>query len=237
MILHLLQQDLDGLLAVVALVLRPIQVVGLVDEQHAAHRPLQHFTRLWCGVADVLTDQIVARHRDHVAFAHIAEAMQDLSHAQRDGRLAGAGVAREVHVQGQSFRAEARLTTQRVDQQQRADVTNATLHWRETDQLGVELVEHVGHMRVAERGFEIETSAEVVISHRLFEHRVHETNIPRSRRAGFTSLSTSPIGQESVAMPFRPPRRIGTQSSSAPCGQAPLRAAVRNRAPPPAARR
>ena len=44
--LHDLQQDLDRLLPVVALVLGAIQVVGLVDEQHAALGALEHVARL-----------------------------------------------------------------------------------------------------------------------------------------------------------------------------------------------
>ena len=50
-VLHDLQQDLDRLLPVVALVLRPVQVVRLVDEQHPAHRPLEHLLGLGRGVA------------------------------------------------------------------------------------------------------------------------------------------------------------------------------------------
>jgi hypothetical protein len=104
LVLHHLQQDLDRLLAVVALVLGPVEVIGLVDEQHAAHRLLEHFLGLRRGVADVLADQVVARHRDQMALAHIAEPMQDLGHAQRDRGLAGAGVAGEAHVQRRRLR-------------------------------------------------------------------------------------------------------------------------------------
>ena len=41
LVLHHLQQDLDRFLAVVALVLGAVEVVGLVDEQHAAHGLLE----------------------------------------------------------------------------------------------------------------------------------------------------------------------------------------------------
>ena len=40
LVLHHLEQDLDRFLAIVALVLRAIEIIGLVDEQHAAHRLL-----------------------------------------------------------------------------------------------------------------------------------------------------------------------------------------------------
>ena len=77
LVLHHLQQDLDGLLAVVALVLGLVEVIGLVDEQHAAHRLLQHFLRLRRGVPDILADEIVARDGDEMALADIAEPVQD----------------------------------------------------------------------------------------------------------------------------------------------------------------
>ena len=106
-VLHHLQQDLDRFLAVVALVVGAIEVVRLVDEQHATHRFLQHFARLGRGVADVLADEVVARHRNQVAFADVAESVKDLRHAQRDGRLARAGVAREGHVQARRLCLQA----------------------------------------------------------------------------------------------------------------------------------
>ena len=80
MVLHLLQQHLDRLLAVVTLVLRSIQVVGLVDEQHSAHCALENLPRLRRGVTDVLADQIVTRDRDQVSLSHVTQAMQDLRH-------------------------------------------------------------------------------------------------------------------------------------------------------------
>ena len=41
-VLHHLQQDVDALLAVVFRVVGPVQGVGLVDEQHAAHRAVEN---------------------------------------------------------------------------------------------------------------------------------------------------------------------------------------------------
>ena len=112
MVLHHLQQDLDRLLSVVALVLRPIEVIRFVDEQHAAHRLLQDFLRLRRGVTDVLTDQIIARDGDQVAFADVPQAMQDRGHPHRDGRLAGAWVAGEAHVQARPSRGKPALASQ-----------------------------------------------------------------------------------------------------------------------------
>ena len=81
LVLHHLEQDLDGFLTVVALVVGPMQVIGFVDEQHSAHRLLQDLLGLRRGVADILADEIVARHRDYLPAPHEAETVQDLGHA------------------------------------------------------------------------------------------------------------------------------------------------------------
>ena len=88
--LHHLEQDLDRLLPVVALVLGPVEVVGLVDEEHAAVGAAQHLLRLRRRVADVLADEVVARAGDDARLGDVAEAVQDLRHLHRDGRLARA---------------------------------------------------------------------------------------------------------------------------------------------------
>ena len=98
LVLHDLEQDLDRLLPVVAFVIRAIEVIGLVDEQHPAHRLLQDLLRLGRGVADVLTDKIISCHRDQMPFAHIAEPEQDVRHPHCDGGLTGSRVTGEAHV-------------------------------------------------------------------------------------------------------------------------------------------
>ena len=57
---HDLQQNLDCFLPVVAFIVRPVQVIGLVDEQHATHRLLQDLLGLRRGVTDVLAHQFIA---------------------------------------------------------------------------------------------------------------------------------------------------------------------------------
>src|SRR5437868_13527132 len=42
LIFHDLQKDLDGFLSVILLVFRTVQIVGLVDEEYAAHGALEH---------------------------------------------------------------------------------------------------------------------------------------------------------------------------------------------------
>ena len=159
LVLHHLHQDLDGFLAVVALVLRAVQVVGLVDEQHAAHRALQHFLGLGRGVADVLADEVVARHGHQVSLPHVAEPVQDRRHPHGDGGLAGAGVAGEAHVQRGLGTRDAERRARLVHHQQRGDLADARLDRGEADQLAVELVEHRGDARFREQGLEVDRLA------------------------------------------------------------------------------
>ncbi len=63
-VLHHLEQDLDRLLPVVPLVLRSVQVVGLIDEQDAAHGPLEHLFGLRSRVTDVLPHQVITADGD-----------------------------------------------------------------------------------------------------------------------------------------------------------------------------
>jgi hypothetical protein len=51
---------------------------------------------------------------------------------------------------------ELQLAAELVDEQECADVPNAALHRLEPDQLGVELVEHLRHLRFGERSLETE---------------------------------------------------------------------------------
>ena len=127
-VLHHLQQDLDRLGAVVALVLRPVEVVGLVDEQHPAHRLLEHLAGLGGGVADVLAHQVIAGGGDHMALAHVAQAVQDPAHPLGHRGLAGAGTAGERHVQAGGRRLQTHLLARPVHHQQGGDFADAGLH-------------------------------------------------------------------------------------------------------------
>ena len=146
LVFHHLQQDLDRLLAVVALVLGPVQVVGLVNEQHPAHGPLEHLFGLGRGVADVLAHQIIARGRHQVPFAHVAEPVQDLRHAHGHRGLAGTGVAAEAHVQAGRLAHQPQVEAQLVDHQQGGNVADAGLDRLEADQVGIELLQHRLHL-------------------------------------------------------------------------------------------
>ena len=150
MILHHLQQDLDCLLPVVALVIRAIEVVGLIDEQHPAHRLLENLLRLGRGVPDVLADQIVARHRDQVPLADIAQPVQDVGHPHRDGGLAGTGIAGEAHVQCRCGLRQAESLPRSVHDEERRSLADALFDRLEPDQFPVELVEHLSDSGVTE---------------------------------------------------------------------------------------
>jgi len=136
--LHELEQDLDGLLAVVPLVLRPVQVVGLVDEQHPAHGPLEHFLGLGRGVPDVLADQVVAGHADQLPGAQVSQLAQQFTHARGQRGLPGSGASRKAHMQARPRRREAVALPQPVDQQQRGDLADPVLDRRQPDELLVE---------------------------------------------------------------------------------------------------
>jgi len=94
-------------------------------------------------VSDVLTDQIISRHGDHVTLAHITQAVKDLSHAQRHRGLAGAGVAGERHVQRRGSRGEPHLLSGALDQKQRGDVSHSRLDRLQPDQLALQFAEDI----------------------------------------------------------------------------------------------
>ena len=141
LVFHHLQQDLDRLLPIVALILGTVKIIGFVDEQHAAHRALQHLLGLGRGVADILADQIVARHRHQMPPPDIAQPVEDRGHPQRDRRLAGARIAGEAHVQGRRVAHQPQPLADAIDQQQRGDVADALLDRRKAHQLAVQRVE------------------------------------------------------------------------------------------------
>ena len=161
LVLHHLQQDLDHLLPVVAFVLGPVEVIRLVDEQHAAHRALQHLLGLGRGVADVLADEVVARHRDEMTLAHVAQAMQDLRHLLRHRGLAGAGIAGEAHVQRRRRSRESQRCPRPGHDQVGGDFADALLDRLQADQFAIERIEHVLHVGIAQQCLQIDGGGSV----------------------------------------------------------------------------
>jgi len=164
---HHLKQDFDRFLSVIALVLGAVKVISLVDEKNAAHRPLEHFLGLGRGVADVLTDQVVAGNRDQVPFLGVAETVQDLGHAQRDGRLAGAGVTGETHVQARRRGDETGLASGPVHQEQGGDFLQPGLDRDQPDQIAVELLEHAGDAGLGRFGGKVDGGSGAAFVHGL----------------------------------------------------------------------
>ena len=136
---HHLEQDLDSFLSVVALVLRAVEIVGLVDEQHAAHRLLQYLLGLRRGVADILTDKVVPSDTDDVAAADEAKPVEDTRDPERHRGLAGTWISGERHVQRRIRVGERHLPPDALDQEQRGDLPNPGFHRNQADQLAVEL--------------------------------------------------------------------------------------------------
>ena len=85
-------------------------------------------------VADILAQSQVEAVMDELDADLIGLApVKDLRHAHRNRRLAGAGVAGEVHVQRRCLRLQPEGRAQLVDDEQCRDVANARLHRREAD--------------------------------------------------------------------------------------------------------
>ena len=144
LVLHHLQQHLDRFLAVVALVLGAVEVVGLVDEEHAAHRLLQDLLGLGRRVADVLADQVVARGHHQMALGARSRACGGSSPcACATVVLPVPGRPVKLMCSVGRSALEPDLLAQPRHQQQRGDLADARLHRRQPDQLAVELVQHL----------------------------------------------------------------------------------------------
>ena len=141
-VLHHLQENLDRLGAIVTLILGPVEIISLIDEQHTTHRLLQHLPGLGGRMADVLTHQVIAGGGDHMALAHIAEAMQDFRHPLGHRGLTGARPAGERHVEARWGRFQPHLAPGPVHHQQRSDFSDPRLHRPQTHQFLIQLVEH-----------------------------------------------------------------------------------------------
>ena len=108
-VLHYLQHDLNGLLAIVPLVLGSVEVIGLVDKENPAHCLFEHLLGFGCRVTNVLAHQVIAGHAHHMALANVAKPVKDRSHLHGHGGLARARIAGKTHVQGRSARLKAHL--------------------------------------------------------------------------------------------------------------------------------
>ncbi len=140
-VLHDIEENFDRLLPVIAIVGGVVKVVGLVDEEDAAHGLLDHLLRFGGGVSHVLAHEIVPRGQDDMTPASVSHLGQDLAHAHGHGGLAGAGSAGEAHVQGGDAGFESELATHLVQHQQGGDLFHALLHGQQAHEVLIQLVQ------------------------------------------------------------------------------------------------
>jgi len=107
-----------------------------------AHRPLQHFPGLRCRVADVLPHQIIARHRNQVAFAHVTQTKQDLAMRSATVVLPVPGLPVKLMCRLGACACSPRFMRRLVDHEQRGDVTDAAFDRCKAHHVAVELVHH-----------------------------------------------------------------------------------------------
>ena len=110
MVFHPLDQRVDGLEAE-AVLLAPVEAVGLVDEEDAAQRALDDAVGQGGGVAGVAAHEVSPTHLHQLPALEGADGLEVLCHEPGDGGLAGAGVASEDHVHREAGGLEARRRT------------------------------------------------------------------------------------------------------------------------------
>ena len=148
-VLHALQQRLDGLRAEVGLVLG--QAVGLVDEEDAVERGIDHGVRPRRGLADVFRDEAGAVALDQMALLQQPERAVDAAHETGHGRLARAGIADEDGVVARWDGRQSLAGPQLLEPREVRQLPDLLLHGGEADelvQLGQErtqLVDTAGH--------------------------------------------------------------------------------------------
>ena len=90
-----------------------------------------------------------------MAFADIAQTMQNIGHTQSERRLAGTGIARKTHMQRRRLMREPHAFACVFNDQQRRDFAQPLFNGLQTDKLILQLVEDVGYTRGFIFGFKI----------------------------------------------------------------------------------
>src|SRR3990167_4766338 len=81
---------------------------------------------------------------DHqVIAADIAEPVKDLGHPHGDGGLSRSGPSGEAHVEHRTFGGETDLPAEAVYEEKRGNLANACLNFLQSDELVVQLVQHL----------------------------------------------------------------------------------------------
>ena len=146
MVLHRLQQGLNGLTAEVVLPAGR-ERVSLVNEEHAAQGGLNHFLRLKGGLAHIARHQARAVHFDQLALAQDADGRVQAADQAGDGGLAGAGVAEEDHVEAHRRDRKVVLLTELADLDKVDEVLDLLLHGLKAHQ-AVQLLHQLVEVRL-----------------------------------------------------------------------------------------
>ena len=144
MVLHGLQQRVNGLLAEVILRLA-VEGVGLVHEQHAAHGLLDDLLGLQGCLPHIPGHQTAAVHLHQLPLGQNAQAAVDAGHHPGHHGLARAGVAGEHHVQRHIRGGQVVLPAQLVDLHHVDEVVDLLLHRAQPD-IAVQLRHQVLHL-------------------------------------------------------------------------------------------
>jgi hypothetical protein len=98
---------------------------------------------------NILTNQVITRRDDDVAFTHVAKLMKNFGETHRDGGFAGAGTTGEAHVQRGPNRSKLCLLTKLGDQQQCRNFADTRFDRHQTNQFAVELIEQTRNGGIA----------------------------------------------------------------------------------------
>ena len=146
MVLHRLQQRLDGLSAEVVLPSGGKRV-GLVDEEHTAQRRLNHFLCLEGSLAHIACYKAGTIHFNQLSLAQDADGRVQAADQAGDGCLAGAGVAEEDHVKAHRRNRQVILLAELADLDEVDQVLYFLLHGLEANQ-AVQLLHQLIEVRL-----------------------------------------------------------------------------------------
>ena len=136
MVLHRLEERIDGLLTEVVVALA-VEGVGFVNEQHAAECLFDDLARLDGRLTDIARDKTAAVNLDKLSLREYAERTVDARHQARDHRLARAGVAGKDHVEREIRIRQSRLLAPLEDGRHVDEVIHLALDLAKAD-VGVE---------------------------------------------------------------------------------------------------
>src|SRR3712207_669836 len=158
-----------------------------------------------------------SRDGDEMAFADVAEPVQEVGHPERDRRLAGAGIAGEAHVQRRRLVREPHALARPLDEEERGRFADALLHGPKPDQALVQLAQHRADAHLLELPAQVD-GRDRILRHVGRKSRLAHLTSPFSnarRRAGRRRARRLSFGLSRSAAPRAcRPRRIWSCSGS-----------------------